>query len=132
MKSNGIGQSIDQSHKSHNTPVPYSIMQYAEKKCAHVCSEWCIVGYGTDALWDLWDWAIDCLIAVVRWARTQFVTPADTLFFLIRHTKPIEDDQHQIGVLLDVIAFYWWRHERLHNASRDPTIVTWEFEKQTI
>ena len=27
--------------------------------CAHFCSEWCIVGYGTGALWDLLDWSID-------------------------------------------------------------------------
>ena len=25
---------------------------------AYFCSEWCLVGYGTGALWDLWDWSI--------------------------------------------------------------------------
>ena len=32
-------------------------MYHLEQKCAHFCSEWCIVGYRavqTDALWDLW------------------------------------------------------------------------------
>ena len=29
-------------------------MHHSEQKCAHFCSEWCIVGYGTGASWDLW------------------------------------------------------------------------------
>ena len=28
-------------------------MHHSEQKCAHFCSEWCIVGYETGALWDL-------------------------------------------------------------------------------
>ena len=43
---------IDQFHKSHNAPVPYPRMHDSEQKCAHFCFEWCIVGYGTGALWD--------------------------------------------------------------------------------
>ena len=31
---------------SHNAPF--------RQKCAHFCSEWCIVWYGTGALWDVW------------------------------------------------------------------------------
>ena len=46
--------SMDQFHKSHNAPVPYPTMHHSEQKCAHFCSEWCIVGYGTGALCDLW------------------------------------------------------------------------------
>ena len=45
---------MDQFHKSHNAPVPYPTMHHSEQKCAHFCSEWCIVGYGTGALWDFW------------------------------------------------------------------------------
>ena len=48
----------DLIHKSHNAAVPYPTMHHSEQKCAHFCSEWCIVGYGTGALWDLWDWSI--------------------------------------------------------------------------
>ena len=33
-------------------------MQHSEQKCAHFCSECCIMGYGTGAFWDLWDWSI--------------------------------------------------------------------------
>ena len=49
------GQTImkDQSHKSHNVSVPYPTIHHSEQKCAHFCSEWCIVGYGISALWDL-------------------------------------------------------------------------------
>ena len=45
---------IDQFHKSQNAPVPYPTMLYSEQKCAHFCSEWSIVGYGTHASGDLW------------------------------------------------------------------------------
>ena len=47
--------------KSHNAPVPYPTMHHSEQKCAHFCSEWCIMGYGRGALWDLWDWSIASL-----------------------------------------------------------------------
>ena len=33
-------------------------MPHSEQKCAHFYSEWCVVGYETGALWDLWDWPI--------------------------------------------------------------------------
>ena len=36
-------------------------MRHSEQKCAHFYSEWCIVVYGTGALWDLWDWSIECV-----------------------------------------------------------------------
>ena len=43
-------------HKSHYAPVPYRTMYHPQQKWAH--PEWCIVRYGTGALWDLWDWSI--------------------------------------------------------------------------
>ena len=49
---------LNQSHKSHNAPVPCPIIHHSEQKCVHFCSEWCIVGYGTGVLWDLWIWSI--------------------------------------------------------------------------
>ena len=33
-------------------------MHLSEQKCTYFCSEWCMVGYGTGALLDLWDWSI--------------------------------------------------------------------------
>ena len=49
--------SIEQFHKSHNAPVSYPTIHHSEQKCVHFCSELCIVGYRTGALWDLWDLA---------------------------------------------------------------------------
>ena len=43
--------SLDLLHKSHNA-------RYCNKNmhiCAHFCYKWCIMGYGTGALWDSWD-----------------------------------------------------------------------------
>ena len=50
--------SIDPIHKSQNAPVPYPTVLHSEQKCAHFCSEWSIVGYGTDAFWDFWNRSI--------------------------------------------------------------------------
>ena len=50
---------INQSHKSTHASVPYPTLHHSEQKCTHFCSEWCIVGYGTGALWDLWIRSID-------------------------------------------------------------------------
>ena len=49
---------IDLISKSHNSPIPYVTVYHSEQRYAHFCSEWCIVVYGTGALWDLWDWFI--------------------------------------------------------------------------
>ena len=46
--------SIDLIHKSQNAPVPYHTMLQSVEKCAHFCSEWRIVGYGTRAFWEFW------------------------------------------------------------------------------
>ena len=50
-------QQTDQSHKSQNISFPYPTKHHSEQKCAHFCSEWCIVRYGPGALWDLWIWS---------------------------------------------------------------------------
>ena len=44
----------DQPHKSRDVPVPFTMIRHSEQKCAHFFFEWCIVGYGAGALWDLW------------------------------------------------------------------------------
>ena len=62
---------FDLIYKSQNTPVPYPTMLHSEQKCAHFCSEWSIVGYGTGAFWDLWNWSItvaSCLTQpIIAW-----------------------------------------------------------------
>ena len=66
---------------SHNAPVPYPTMHHSEKKCAYFCSEWCIVGYGTGALWDLWIRSyirdlITCgLAGEISWITCHLFTP---------------------------------------------------------
>ena len=54
---------IDPSHKSQNASVPYPTMQHFVTEmctCVHISvTKWCIVGYLSDALWDLWDGSID-------------------------------------------------------------------------
>ena len=45
---------IDQFHKSHDVSIPCPTMHHPEQKYGHFCPEWCIVGYDTGALWDLW------------------------------------------------------------------------------
>ena len=48
---------IDPFHESHNAPVPYPTMyHFVTEMCARVkifVTKWCIVGYLSEALWDL-------------------------------------------------------------------------------
>ena len=60
--------SIDLIHKSQNAPVPYLTMLHSE----HFCSEWSIVGYGTGAFWDLWNWSIGLASRARKLVRLYF------------------------------------------------------------
>ena len=74
------GGLTEQSHKSHNAPVSYPTMQHSGQKCAHFCSEYCTVGYGTGALRDLWIRSIDDvshLCHVMVWATSHYLNQAD-------------------------------------------------------
>ena len=67
-----VGMSIDPSHKSHNAPVLYpTVHNFVTEMCTCVhisVTQWCIVGYLSDALWDLWDGAIaHHIIATFYW-----------------------------------------------------------------
>ena len=84
---------IDLIHKSRNAPLPYPTMHHPEQKCAHFCSEWYIVGWGTGALWDLWDWSISVYfvdqisyITVLYWKwmgpENEFVSLLNCLYTL--------------------------------------------------
>ena len=50
---------IDPSHKSHITSVTYPTMHhFVTELCKHMhisATKWCMVGYLSDASWDLWD-----------------------------------------------------------------------------
>ena len=54
-------KATNQFHKSQNAPVPYPIMHHSEQKCAHFCSEWNIMRFGTGVCWDLWIRSISTL-----------------------------------------------------------------------
>ena len=60
---------IDPSHKSHIASDKYSIMHhFVTEMCTHVhisVTKCCIVGYGTDAFWDLWDGSIRISVATL-------------------------------------------------------------------
>ena len=51
---------IDSFHKSHNALDKYPIMHhFVTEMCTHMhiaVTKWCIVVYGTVALWNMWDW----------------------------------------------------------------------------
>ena len=64
---------IDLIHKSQNSPVPYPPILHSEQKCAHFCSEWSIVGYGTGVFWDLWNWSIDYKITLNRFFQFKLL-----------------------------------------------------------
>ena len=53
-------------HKSQNARVPYPTMFHSEQQCTHFCSEWSIMGYGTGAFWDLWNWSKQYWLAEAR------------------------------------------------------------------
>ena len=85
--------SVDQAHKPCNAPVPNPTMHHSEQKCAHFCSEWCIVGYGTGALWDLWIWSAEWLhhvwLVTRAWVRTlEVALPGNVpLYYIEKHVK---------------------------------------------
>ena len=98
--------SVDQAHKSHNAPVPYPTMCHSEQKCAHFCSEWCIVGYGTGALWDLWIWSAEWLhhvwLVTRAWVRTlEVALPGNVpLYYIEKHVKQtflVDTYQHKFN-----------------------------------
>ena len=70
----------DPYHKSQNASVAYPTMHYfVTEMCTHVhisVTKCCIVGYATDAFWDLWDgsifWLPPGVKPVPETARTKF------------------------------------------------------------
>ena len=55
---------------------------------AHCCSEWCIVGYGTGTLWDLWDWFLSIYRQnIKKIQRDGYVNLWVSFFFLICSQK---------------------------------------------
>ena len=109
---------VDQIHKFHNVPVPYPKIQHSEQKYAYFCSEWCIVGYGTGALWDLWDWCI-------TWRQNNLTTTLPLISLCLvpswarMHLKP------STRRLLPTISCVWsTSRSRLRHPHSTPTTLT--------
>ena len=47
-------------------------MLHSEQKCAHFCSEWSIVGYGTGAFWVLWIRPIILMETTTHFEQSQY------------------------------------------------------------
>ena len=62
-------------HKFQNASLPYPTMQHSEQKCAHFCSECCIMGY---ELRDLWDWSIVLNAGVAKCYGVPPFLPCDS------------------------------------------------------
>ena len=73
------------NHMIHLSHAPQCIIQ---KRNVHFCSEWCILGYGTGALWDLW---------IMKIHDRRSISWCWMTFLLLDH-----------GVL---IWQTWWRHQ---------------------
>ena len=74
-------QWIEQFHKFKNATVPYLRMLHSEQKCAHFCSEWSLLGYGTSAFWDLWIRSIVCYHSIL--IAPQWVSMPHNLHYLL-------------------------------------------------
>ena len=59
-------------NKPQDWPLPNPTMHHSEQKCAHFCSEWHIVKYGTAALWDLYYRFIPCQSQTAQISRYAF------------------------------------------------------------
>ena len=75
---------IDPSHKSHNASHKYPIMHhFVTEMCTHVhisVTKCCIVGYDTDAFWDLWNGSINRSAADVFFEHVSWQTYATNMF----------------------------------------------------
>ena len=84
---------IDLLHKSHNASVSYPTMHHlVTEMCTYVhisVTKWCIVGYETDAFWDLRDGCTDLAILEysdfsTRWLNIHMRNCfKDTLYVLV-------------------------------------------------
>ena len=61
---------VDLIRKSHTAPSPYHKIHHSEQKCAHFCSEWCIMWYWTGVLSDLCGRSV----VIFPWTRLPRIT----------------------------------------------------------
>ena len=93
-------------HKSHNAPVPYPTMFHSEQKCADICSEWNILGYGTGKILGF--------IKLVYWCSTVINYSISCSFILANinihwHFIPFQGEMERI-----IEIFPYGRQDPLH------------------
>ena len=88
--------------------LPNPTIHHSGQKCAYLCSEWCIVGCGTGALWD---WSIVC----TRW-RHYMETVSGLMYYLMLGWASLE-----LPMIWDAMALMWghrneqwWRGSMTH------------------
>ena len=88
MPSHSSPESIDPSQKSHNTSDKYPTMyHFVTEICTHVhisVTKWCIVRYGTGALWDL------CSQSIFRTITQRCASNINHNELVIKVTQEIE------------------------------------------
>ena len=99
------------SHKSRMTSDKYPTMHnFVTEMCTHVyicVTKFCIVEYGTDAVWDLWDW----FIAIPR-ARCIEILCEILTFSFRRHTLKMPSEYSSFCSGADVSPY---KCKKLHN-----------------
>ena len=101
-------------NKSQNAPVPYPTMLHSEQKCAHFCSQWNLVGYGTGVFWDLWNWSIKMALAPFkpRWPTwTVWQVPVHDSKVTCQHRPSSRQVNEQLplsGSLHSHQLVYWY------------------------
>ena len=123
---------VDLLHKSHNAPVPYPTMHHFVTEmctCVHISvTKWCIAGYLSNALWDLWDGSLGMLglpFPSWHWAMSTAATrPAGHSHSLVTHR--ITMAHHSYNTKLSSYPGYFrephWFSVGLPEISR----VTWQ------
>ena len=77
--------------------------------CVHFSSEWCIVGYRTGALWDLWDWSI--ALPRLWWTFVIQMVVTSLYFFLVAVPSSWRENHVMYGLMLSHperrMSFLW-------------------------
>ena len=128
MASQITGFPIDPSHKSQNASVPYPTMQhFVTEMCTHVhisVTKWCIVGYMSGTLWDLWDGFIVCSTICSGADQSKHQSSASLAFVRGIHWWPM-DSPHKGPVMQKMFPFddaMWrmWNKNQISNSQMNP------------
>ena len=98
---------IEQSHKYHNASVTYPKMHHSKQKCAHFCSEWCIVEYDRCIVGFVnWDWFLTLHLHLIR---PEFIVAYDITNITINSFSSGDASRHHrysVGLLYNRTNFF--------------------------